>query len=64
VWRGLMGVAHQVHFPQVIFAPEILKNSEKNRIKISGQSENLHFQPLFYCMGKTKNTQNMAIYFI
>jgi hypothetical protein len=64
VWRGLVGVAHQVHFPQVIFAPKNLKNSEKNHIKISGQSENFDFSATFYCTVKTENRQNMAFYSI
>jgi hypothetical protein len=64
VWRGLVGVAHQVHSPRVIFAPEILKNSEKNRVKFSGQSENFDFSATFYCTGKTENRQNMAFYSI
>jgi hypothetical protein len=55
VWRGLVGVTHQVHFPQVIFAPEILKNSEKNRIKFSGQSENFDFSATFYCTVKAES---------
>jgi hypothetical protein len=59
-----VGVAHQVHLPQVIFAPVILKNSEKNRIKFSGQSENFDFSATFYCTGKIENRQNMAFYFI
>jgi hypothetical protein len=47
VRRALVDGAHQVHLPQMLFAPVILKNSEKNHIKFSGQSENFHFQPLF-----------------
>jgi hypothetical protein len=63
-WRGLVGVAHQVHLPQVIFAPVILKNSEKIKSNFQGNLRTLIFQPLFYCTGKTENRQNMAIYFI
>jgi hypothetical protein len=29
IGRALVGDAHQVHIPQVIFPPEILKNLEK-----------------------------------
>jgi hypothetical protein len=61
-WPG--GCSHQVHLPQVIFAPVILKNSEKNRIKFSGQSENFDFSATFYCTVKSKNRQSMALYFI
>jgi hypothetical protein len=55
VWRALVGCAHQVHLPQVWFAPIILKNSGKNRIKISGQSENFDFSATFYHTVKTEN---------
>jgi hypothetical protein len=64
VWRALVGAAHQVHTPQVIFVPEILKNSEKNHIKFSGQSENFDFSATFYCTVKAENRQNMAFYSI
>jgi hypothetical protein len=64
VWHTLVGCAHQVHLPQVLFAQLILKNSEKNRIKISGQSENFDFSSTFYCTVKTENRQNLAFYSI
>jgi hypothetical protein len=64
VWRALVGCAHQVHLPQLLFAPIILKNSKKNHIKISEQSENFDFSATFYCTVKTENRQNMAFYSI
>jgi hypothetical protein len=64
VWRALVGCAHQVHLPQVLFAPVILKNLEKNHIKFSGHSENFDFSATFLLHGKTENRQNMAFYFI
>jgi hypothetical protein len=62
--RAMVGCAHQVHLPQVIFAPEILKNSEKKSYQISVQSKNFDFLATFYCTVKTENRQNMEFYFI
>ena len=53
-WRALVSCGHQVHPPLVLFAPEIQKYSEKNRVKFSGHSENFYVCIIFYCMGKQK----------
>ena len=63
-WRAQVGCAHLVHLPLILFAPEILKYSEKNRIKFSEHSVNFYFWVIFYCTGNSENRQNMAFYFI
>ena len=61
---GQVGCAHLVHLPLILFAPEVLKYSEKNRIKFSGHSENFYFWVIFYCTRNSENRQNMAFHFI
>jgi hypothetical protein len=55
--------AHQVHHPQVLFAQVILKNSEKNRIKFSEQSENFDFSAAFLLHGKNRKQTKHGILF-
>ena len=50
--------------PLMLFAPEILKYSEKIRIKFSEHSENFYFWVIFYCTENSGNRQGMAFYFI
>ena len=45
--RAQVGCAHLVHLPLVLFAPEIQKYSEKNRVKFSGHSKNFYFWVFF-----------------
>jgi hypothetical protein len=47
----------------VLFTPEILKNSEKNRIKFSGQSENFDFSATFLLRGKNRKQTKQRILF-
>jgi hypothetical protein len=63
VWHALVGVAHQVHLPQGIFAPVILKNSEKNCIKFSGHSANFYFSATFLLHGKNRKQTKHGILF-
>jgi hypothetical protein len=63
VWRALVGCAHQVHLPQVLIAPVILKNSEKIRIKFSEQSENFDFSATFLLHGKNRKQTKHGILF-
>ena len=58
------GCAHLVHPPLVLFAPKIIKYSEKNRIKFSEHYENFYFWDIFYCTGNSEDRKNNAFYFI
>ena len=46
-WRALVGCAHLVHLPLVLFAPRILKYSEKYHVKFLENSENFYFWVIF-----------------
>ena len=63
-WRAQVGCAHLVHLPLILFAPEIQKYSEKNRIRFSEHYENFYFWVIFYCSGNSENRHDMAFYFI
>ena len=45
-WRTQVGCAHLVHLPLMLFAPKILKYSEKS-FKLSEHSENFYFWDIF-----------------
>ena len=49
--------------PLVIFAPKILKYSEKNRIKFSGHSENFFFWVIFVLHVKFRKQTKHGILF-
>ena len=49
--------------PLMLFAPEMIKYSGKNRIKFLGHPGNFYFWVIFYCTGNSENRKNMAFYF-
>ena len=49
--------------PLVLFAPEIQKYSEKNRIKFSGHSENFYFWVIFLLQGESRKQDNPGFLF-
>ena len=53
-----------VHLPLILFAPTILKYSEKNRIKFSEHSENFYFWVIFIAreIQKTDKTWHLILF--
>ena len=49
--------------PLMLFAPEIQKYSEKNRIKFSEHSENFYFWVIFLLHGENRKQDNHDILF-
>ena len=62
-WRAQVGCAHLVHLPLILFAPEILKYSEKIHIKFSGHSENFYFWVIFFIAREIQKTKKHGILF-
>ena len=56
--------AHLVHLPLTLFAPEILKYLEKNRIKFSEHSENFIFGSFFIAREIQKTDKTWHLFYL
>ena len=62
-WRAQVGCAHLVHLLLMLYAPKILKYSEKNIIKFSEHSKNFYFWVIFLLHEKFRKQTKHGILF-
>ena len=64
-WRAQVGCAHLVRRPLILFAPEILKYSQKIVLNFQSILRTFIFGSFFYCTGKfRKQTKHVILFYL